>query len=160
MPSCGSTARRSAASTCGAPTSAAASMPPRGRRSEFAGRGGGCDAVFVVADGLSPLAVHRHAVAVLERAWQALAAEGWRLAPVVVAGQARVALGDEIGALLGAEQVAILIGERPGSPPPTAWGSTSPSRRGSGAPTRSATASPTSARKDSATGKRPGPWCG
>jgi len=73
-----------------------------------------CDAVFVVADGLSPLAVHRHALAVLDRVWQALAGEGWTLAPVVVAGQARVALGDEIGALLAAEQVAILIGERPG----------------------------------------------
>ena len=38
----------------------------------------------------------------------------WRLAPVVVAAQSRVALGDEIGALLDAEQVAMLIGERPG----------------------------------------------
>jgi len=75
---------------------------------------GGFDAAFVVADGLSPLAVHRHAVAVLELAWQALAEKGWRLAPVVVAGQARVALGDEIATLLGAGQVAILIGERPG----------------------------------------------
>jgi len=74
----------------------------------------GYDAVLVVADGLSPLAVHSHAAAVVELAWQALSEAGWRLAPVVVAGQARVALGDEIGELLHAAQVAILIGERPG----------------------------------------------
>jgi ethanolamine ammonia-lyase small subunit len=89
--------------------------PSRAALEEFAGeRAGGFDAAFVVADGLSPLAVHRHAVAVLDLVWRALAQKGWRLAPVVVAGQARVALGDEIGALLGAGQVAILIGERPG----------------------------------------------
>jgi ethanolamine ammonia-lyase small subunit len=79
-----------------------------------AGGGNGYDAVFVVADGLSPLAIHRHALAVLELAMQALEQEGWRLAPVIVAEQARVALGDEIGGLLDAGQVAILIGERPG----------------------------------------------
>ena len=96
--------------------------PDLGRRLDAASRAllvenapaAGCDAVLVVADGLSPLAVHRHAAAVVERAWQALTAAGWKLAPVVVAGQARVALGDEIGELLGAAQVAILIGERPG----------------------------------------------
>jgi ethanolamine ammonia-lyase small subunit len=76
--------------------------------------GGRFEAAFVIADGLSPLAVHRHAVAVLHLASQALTTAGWRLAPVVIARQSRVALGDEIGHLLGAEQVAILIGERPG----------------------------------------------
>lgn len=74
----------------------------------------GYDAVLVVADGLSPLAIHSHAAAVVELAWQTLVEAGWRLAPVVIAGQARVALGDEIGELLHAAQVAILIGERPG----------------------------------------------
>jgi ethanolamine ammonia-lyase small subunit len=82
---------------------------------EFAAGGGsGFDAAFVLADGLSPLAIHRHAVAVLELAWQSLTGQGWRLAPVVVAEQSRVALGDEIGEVLASEQVAILIGERPG----------------------------------------------
>jgi ethanolamine ammonia-lyase small subunit len=38
----------------------------------------------------------------------------WRIGPVIVAEQARVALGDEIGEVLGAEQVVMLIGERPG----------------------------------------------
>lgn len=73
-----------------------------------------CDAVFVIADGLSALAVHSHAVDVLALAHAALVERGWRLAPVVIAEQSRVALGDEIGELLRAGQVAILIGERPG----------------------------------------------
>jgi len=72
------------------------------------------DAAFVVADGLSALAAHRHAVPLLTRAAAALAGMGWRIAPVVVASQGRVALADEVGQLLRAEQVAILIGERPG----------------------------------------------
>jgi ethanolamine ammonia-lyase small subunit len=89
--------------------------PSRAALMEFAAGGGsGFDAAFVLADGLSPLAIHRHAVAVLELAWQSLTGQGWRLAPVVVADQSRGALGDEIGALLAAEQVAILVGERPG----------------------------------------------
>lgn len=74
----------------------------------------GYDAVLVVADGLSALAVHSHAIAVLELAHRALVDGGWRIAPVVIAEQSRVALGDEIGELLRASQVAILIGERPG----------------------------------------------
>jgi ethanolamine ammonia-lyase small subunit len=81
-----------------------------------------CDAAFVIADGLSPLAVHRHAVAVLMLARAALVERGWRLAPVAVAEQARVALADEVGALLHANQVAILIGERPGLSSPDSLG--------------------------------------
>ena len=72
------------------------------------------DVVFVIADGLSALAAHSSAVGVLALAHRALAERGWRLAPVVIALQSRVALGDEIGELLHAGQVAILIGERPG----------------------------------------------
>ncbi len=72
------------------------------------------DAVFVIADGLSALAVHSHAAGVLALARAALVERGWRMAPVVIAEQSRVALGDEIGELLHAGQVAILIGERPG----------------------------------------------
>ncbi len=70
------------------------------------------DAVFVLADGLSPLAVQRHALPLLEACTACL--PGWRLAPAVAATQARVALGDEIGERLGARMVAVLIGERPG----------------------------------------------
>ncbi len=77
---------------------------------------------FVVADGLSALAVHRHAAPLLDRVYPQLLAEGWRIAPVVIAQQGRVALGDEIGELLGAELVAVLIGERPGLSSPDSLG--------------------------------------
>ena len=70
------------------------------------------DLVFVVADGLSPLAVARHAVPLVRACLPRL--EGWAVAPVVVATQARVALGDVIAEQLGARMVAVLIGERPG----------------------------------------------
>ena len=73
---------------------------------------GSFDLALVVADGLSPRAVHEHAagtvVAVLERL------PGWSVAPLVLASQARVALGDDVGAALGARAVVVLIGERPG----------------------------------------------
>jgi ethanolamine ammonia-lyase small subunit len=39
---------------------------------------------------------------------------GLAVAPVVLASQARVALGDEIGEAMGTAMVAVLIGERPG----------------------------------------------
>lgn len=74
----------------------------------------GYDAAFVIADGLSALAVQRHAAALLAETMSALQSMGWRIAPVVVVTEGRVAIGDEIGALLGAAQVALLIGERPG----------------------------------------------
>ncbi|TJY58314.1 ethanolamine ammonia-lyase subunit EutC [Sinimarinibacterium sp. CAU 1509] len=72
---------------------------------------GDWDAVFVVADGLSA-AVEQHAAAVIEQTLQRL--PDWKIAPVVLAKQARVALGDEVGAVIGARMVAVLIGERPG----------------------------------------------
>jgi len=69
---------------------------------------------FVVCDGLSATAVVRQAVPVLAGAVPALRALGITVAPVVLAMQGRVALGDDIGEALGAEAVAVLIGERPG----------------------------------------------
>ena len=70
------------------------------------------DLVFVVADGLSATAVQRHAAALVFASLARL--EGWRVAPIVIATQARVALGDEIAACLGARLCAMVIGERPG----------------------------------------------
>jgi ethanolamine ammonia-lyase small subunit len=78
------------------------------------------DAVFVVADGLSAFAPSRHAVPFLKILRERLA--GWRLAPVVVALQSRVALGDEIGEIFDAEMVVMLIGERPGLSSPDSLG--------------------------------------
>jgi ethanolamine ammonia-lyase small subunit len=79
------------------------------------------DVCVVLADGLSAAAVQRHAVPVLD-AFRALAQDRWTLAPVVIAEQARVALGDEIGACLHARLVAVLIGERPGLSAPDSLG--------------------------------------
>jgi ethanolamine ammonia-lyase small subunit len=71
------------------------------------------DVVFVIADGLSSLAVERHALALLETTLQLIEAE-WKLGPVCVVSQGRVAIGDEIGETLGAAMTVMLIGERPG----------------------------------------------
>ena len=69
------------------------------------------DAVFIIGDGLST-AVQHHALPLLDLVLPEL--EGWHLAPVILAGQARVALGDEIGAALKSSLSVMLIGERPG----------------------------------------------
>ncbi|MFO6420897.1 ethanolamine ammonia-lyase subunit EutC [Hylemonella sp. W303a] len=84
-------------------------------------RPGGCDLLLVVGDGLSSLAVERQAVPLIEAIRQ-LAPSDWTLGPVVIATQARVALGDEVGALLQARMVAVLIGERPGLSSPDSLG--------------------------------------
>jgi ethanolamine ammonia-lyase small subunit len=81
-------------------------------RAALAHIAGPFDAVFVVADGLSALAVHRHASALLAEFLPLL--EGWKIAPIIVVEQGRVAIADEIGALLKADLSVILIGERPG----------------------------------------------
>ena len=78
------------------------------------------EVAFVIADGLSAPAAHRHAVPLLQALWPKI--EPWRIAPVVIACQARVALGDAIGAQLGASLVAMLIGERPGLTSPDSLG--------------------------------------
>jgi ethanolamine ammonia-lyase small subunit len=78
------------------------------------------DAAFVIADGLSAFAPMRHAVQFLQLIRMRL--EGWTLAPITLARQARVALGDEIGELLKAEMVVMLIGERPGLSSPDSLG--------------------------------------
>ncbi|SPE30503.1 Ethanolamine ammonia-lyase light chain [Burkholderiales bacterium] len=78
------------------------------------------DIVLVVADGLSAQARLRHALALLQILRREL--PPLRLGPVVVAELARVALGDEIGQLLGARALAILLGERPGLSAPDSLG--------------------------------------
>lgn len=80
------------------------------------------DLALVVADGLSARAVHENAVPLLEAFRPHAERAGWRLGPVVVASQARVALGDAVGEALRARAVAVLIGERPGLSSPDSLG--------------------------------------
>jgi ethanolamine ammonia-lyase small subunit len=80
------------------------------------------DAVFVVSDGLSAQAAERHAPALLERIAPKLADANWRIAPICLVRQGRVAVGDEIGALLPAAMAVMLIGERPGLSSPDSLG--------------------------------------
>jgi ethanolamine ammonia-lyase small subunit len=82
-----------------------------------------CQLAVVIGDGLSAAAVHAHAVALVMRLLPLLAADdGVAIGHVVVASGARVALGDEIGAILGARMVVTLIGERPGLSAPDSLG--------------------------------------
>jgi ethanolamine ammonia-lyase small subunit len=72
------------------------------------------DLVVVVADGLSPAGVADHAPVVVGALVAPLVDAGWHLAPPAYVAGGRVAVGDEVGALLGARLVLVLIGERPG----------------------------------------------
>ena len=69
--------------------------------------------VVVIADGLSAAAPGAHALPLM-RELAALSPARWANAPVVLAKQARVALGDAVGAALRAQLVLVLVGERPG----------------------------------------------
>lgn len=81
-----------------------------------------CDLAIVVADGLSALAVARNAAPLLQALRARLAPDGWTLAPPCIVRQGRVAIGDEVGELLGAHIVVVLIGERPGLSAPDSMG--------------------------------------
>jgi ethanolamine ammonia-lyase small subunit len=80
----------------------------------------GRDLVLVVADGLSALAVERHVPGLLAELLPRLA--DFQIAPICIVEQGRVAVGDEVGCLLGAELSLILIGERPGLSSPDSLG--------------------------------------
>jgi ethanolamine ammonia-lyase small subunit len=95
-------------------------LSPESRGALERARADSPELTFVVADGLSAFAVANHALPLLVAARERL--EGWRIGPVVLARQARVALGDEIGEVLGATLVAVLIGERPGLSSPDSLG--------------------------------------
>lgn len=83
---------------------------------------GGFDLAVVIADGLSALALERHALPMLERILEACRTEGWRLAPIALVEQGRVAVADEVGERLQAKMSVILLGERPGLSSPDSLG--------------------------------------
>lgn len=84
--------------------------------------GKGCDIALVVGDGLSALAIEEHAVPFLKVLAPAMTARDWKIGPVSIVSEARVAVGDEVGEALDARLVAVLIGERPGLSSPDSMG--------------------------------------
>lgn len=103
--------------------------PDLGRRLSPAGRevlnamaASSPDLVPVVGDGLSAPAAQAHAAPLLAALRPWMEAAGLRLAPAVIVRQARVAVGDEVGVLLGGRAVLVLIGERPGLSAPDSLG--------------------------------------
>jgi len=80
------------------------------------------DLALVIADGLSGFAVERHAAGLAAELHRRLSAAGWRLAPVILVRQGRVAVGDDVGALLRARLVLVVLGERPGLSSPDSLG--------------------------------------
>ena len=103
--------------------------PDLGRRLNEASRAalagmprGPFDLAILIGDGLSATAVARHAPAFLAAFLPHVRRLALRLGPICLAGGARVALGDEVGACVGAPAIAVLIGERPGLSAPDSLG--------------------------------------
>jgi ethanolamine ammonia-lyase small subunit len=93
-----------------------------GAEAALAAHRGDYDLVLVIADGLSAVAVQRHAAPLLARALPALRADGFKIAPLVIVRHGRVAIGDAIALAVGAASAAVLIGERPGLSAPDSLG--------------------------------------
>lgn len=83
---------------------------------------GGHDVALVITDGLSARAVERHGPPLLAALLRQLRADGWRIAPLTLVRQGRVAVGDAVAQLLRARMVVVLIGERPGLSAPDSMG--------------------------------------
>ncbi len=104
--------------------------PDKGRRLNSESRArlepldpaGPYDVAFVIGDGLSALAIEENAVAFIDQILPELARNGWRVSPLVIVKEARVAIGDDVGQVLGAQLVVVLIGERPGLSSPDSMG--------------------------------------
>jgi ethanolamine ammonia-lyase small subunit len=80
------------------------------------------DLVVVVGYGLSSMGVAANIVPMMSALLPHARQSGWKLGPVMLANDARVALGDEVGEILGAKAVLVLIGERPGLSSPDSLG--------------------------------------
>ena len=82
------------------------------------------DLALVIADGLSATAIAHNAVPFIQALCEELQADKqpWKLAPITLVEQGRVAVGDDVGELLNAKTVLVLIGERPGLSSPDSLG--------------------------------------
>jgi len=80
------------------------------------------DVAIIIADGLSATAVNKHAVPLLQQLIPLIQGAGMSIAPICLVQQGRVAVGDEVAALLQAKAAIMLIGERPGLSSPDSLG--------------------------------------
>lgn len=82
------------------------------------------DLALVIADGLSATAIAHNAVPFIRELCNVLTSrdQPWHMAPLTLVAQGRVAIGDDIGELLNARAVLVLIGERPGLSSPDSLG--------------------------------------
>jgi ethanolamine ammonia-lyase small subunit len=75
---------------------------------------GGADVALIVTNGLSSTAVERHGIPLLQAILNGYLTRGFRIAPVSLVANGRVALSDDIGSVLAARVAVIVVGERPG----------------------------------------------
>ena len=77
-------------------------------------RPGAADVALILTNGLSSTAVARHGIPLLQAIRKAYRTRSFRLAPVMLVSNGRVALSDDIGSALAARVAVIIVGERPG----------------------------------------------
>lgn len=82
------------------------------------------DLAIVIVDGLSSQAAQHNTLPMLQALLNQLstANQSWQIAPVCIVEQGRVAVGDDVGKLLNAKAVLVMIGERPGLSSPDSLG--------------------------------------
>jgi ethanolamine ammonia-lyase small subunit len=97
-------------------------LDPESQRLLNDSRRGAGEIAMVIGDGLSPTAVNSHALDLVRTLVPRLASDGIAIGHAAVASGARVALGDEIGEILAARMMVMLIGERPGLSAPDSLG--------------------------------------
>lgn len=83
-------------------------------KNQFSQKNQTFDIALIVTDGLSSCAIEQHFIPFLNTLYPKLKSTNFKVAPIVFAPYGRVALSDEIGALLRAKIAIIIVGERPG----------------------------------------------
>jgi ethanolamine ammonia-lyase small subunit len=82
------------------------------------------DLSIVIVDGLSSLAIKENAQIFIKKLIEVLnfSSQDWKIAPITIVQQGRVAIGDEVGQILNSKILIVLIGERPGLSSPDSMG--------------------------------------